>query len=213
MSIISGVYLVTFHQRLTPEAIAGFMTDKIVESGFVPEEQKPVIYQSQLNEMKDPVAEIGNGINSFVGNFTKSILLAAIYLIIILAMGNQINFWQSFAATVYAAFPVVIIRKLLSLVILFLKEPSDVHPLLGQETLVQDNLGILFNPAQNPVLFALGAAIGLLSFYHLWLTATGLKNAGEKVSGGAAWAATLIVWVFGAAIGVLSAAFFPSFLS
>jgi len=59
-------------------------------------------------------------------------------------------------------------------VILFIKAPEDVHPILGQETLLTDNLGILFKPADTPALFVLGTAIGVLSLYGLWLKAKGL---------------------------------------
>ena len=43
----------------------------------------------------------------------------------------------------YAAVPIIAIQKLLGLVLLYLKAPDDIHPILGQETLVQDNLGVL----------------------------------------------------------------------
>ena len=215
MSILSGIYLFAFAQRLTAERIGNFMTEKITQSGFqIPEARVAQMRQDNINQYKEPLRQAGSAVSGFVGMFVFFAFIAAIYLVIILAMGGHINFWQSFAATVYSFFPVIVIDRILSLIILFLKDPVDVHPLLGQQSLVQDNLGVLlFNPAQNPVLFSLAAAIGLLSFYRLWLAATGLKNAGEKVSGSAAWTAALVVWLFGVVLTAASAALFPGFLS
>ena len=88
-------------------------------------------------------------------------------------------------------------QQILSLVILFVKDPDDIHPILGQETLVQDNLGVLFSPAQNPILFVAGSAIGALSLYGLWLRAKGLQNGGTKVSSTAGWSTAISLWLLG----------------
>jgi hypothetical protein len=109
--------------------------------------------------------------------------------------------------------PVIVITKLLSLVILFIKSPDDIHPILGQETLVTDNLGILFTPAEHPALYVLGASIGVLSFYGLWLRATGLANAGTKVSKGAAWGVTITLQILLLIVGMIFATLFSSFIS
>lgn len=106
--------------------------------------------------------------------------VAALYLLGILIFGGRINFWQSLAVTFYASLPIVVIQKLVSLVILYIKSPDDIHPILGQETLVQDNLGVLFTPAQHPVLFVAATVIGVLSFYGLWLRARACNTVGLK---------------------------------
>jgi hypothetical protein len=215
MSILSGIYLFAFAQRLTPERIGNFMTEKITQSGFqIPEDRVAQMRQDNIKQYKEPIRQFGSAVSGFVGMFVFCAFLAAIYFIVVLAMGGNINYWQSFSTTVYSLFPVMVLERLLSLVILFLKDPADIHPLLGQQSLVQDNLGVLlFNPAENPVLFSLGASIGLFSLYGLWLAATGLKNAGEKVSGGQAWTAALVVWLFGVVFRAAAAAIFPGFLS
>lgn len=214
ISIVGTIYLAAFAQRVTPERIGNFMTDKITQSGFeIPPEAVAKMRRDSIAQYKEPIQQAGNAVSGFVGAFVFFAFLAALYFVIILAMGGRINYWQALAATVYAALPVAVIGRVLSLIVLFLKDPADVHPLLGQQSLVTDNLGVLFNPAENPILFTLASAIGLLTIYHLWLTATGLKNAGEKVSGGAAWTAALIVWLLGVLFGVASAALFPGFLS
>ncbi|HET6647921.1 MAG TPA: YIP1 family protein, partial [Pyrinomonadaceae bacterium] len=139
--------------------------------------------------------------------------LAALYMLGVLVFGGRINYWQSFAAVIYASLPVVVIQKVLSLILLYIKSVDDIHPLMGQETLVQDNLGILFSPADHPVLFVAASAIGILSFYGLWLKATGLRNAGQKVSKGAAWGTAITFWLLGLMLIMIITALFPSFIS
>ena len=85
--------------------------------------------------------------------------------------------------------------------------------MLGAQTLVQDNLGVLFAPAEHPVLYVLGSALGVLSFYGLWLRAKGLATAGTKVSSSAAWGVSITLWALALILGLILAALFPSFMS
>jgi predicted outer membrane lipoprotein len=79
--------------------------------------------------------------------------------------------------------------------------------------LVQDNLGVLFSPVEHPVLFVIARAFGVLSFYALWLKATGLHNAGEKVNKAAAWSTAIVLWILGLTLAVIFTALFPAFIS
>ena len=133
--------------------------------------------------------------------------------ILVLLFGGRLGFWQALAVAAYAALPSAIIGRVLSLVLLYVKDPEDIHPILGQGGLVQDNLGALIKPADHPILFAVASAFGLLTFYHLWLTATGLRNGGERVSSTAAWSIALIFWVITLLLAVATSALFGSFIS
>lgn len=213
ISVLTAVYTAAFVQRATPERIVNHTMDKVVEAGFVPAEAIESQRQDEIQKAKNPVNRVASGLQQFVGVFALSCFVAALYLLVVTIFGGRINFWQSLAVVFWASLPVVIINKLLSLVILFVKEPEDLHPLLGQETLVQDNLGILFSPGSNPVLFVAASAIGALSLYSLWLRAKGLRHGGTKVSSSAGWGAALAVWVLGVVIGLVLAALFPGFIA
>lgn len=213
ISVLTAVYAGAFEQRATPERIVNFRMDKVVEAGFVPAEAIERQRHEEIQKAKNPVNRVASGFQQFVGVFALTCFVAALYLLVVTIFGGQINFWQSLAVVFWASLPVVLINKLLSLIILFVKAPDDLHPILGQETLVQDNLGILFSPASNPVLFVIGSAIGALSLYGLWMRAKGLQHGGTKVSSSAAWGAALTVWFLGVLIGVVLAALFPGFIS
>ena len=184
----SGVY----SALLQPERIVSYTADKMAQTPFIPPEAVERARDEGLEQAKNPVQRVGTAIKSLVGTFVFMSFLGALYMLGVLVFGGRINFWQSFCVLIYASVPIVVIQKLISLPLLYIKDVDDIHPLMGQETLVQDNLGVLFTPAEHPVLFVAASVIGLLSFYGLWLKATGLRYGGQKVSKGAAWGTAVL---------------------
>lgn len=214
MTLLASAYNIAFTRRLGAKQIVNFSISKLEQSGFpIPSQALEQSRQQQIEQLTNPTVRSGTVISNFASSFIGYALLAVIYLLIVLAMGGNLNFWQSLSAVIYAAFPVTIIRFVLNFIILFVKDPNDIHPIIGQQTLVQDNLGALVNPADNVILWVILSSIGLLSFYWLWLSAVSLKNTGTRVSGSAAWTSAIIVWVGGLVLGILLAAIFPSFFS
>jgi hypothetical protein len=213
IALVSFAYTTAFTRRVTPERIAEFTTEKVVESGFVPADKADEIRQESIRAAKDPVRVWGGVVNTVVFTFCILAIIAGLYVLGILAFGGRINFWQALAVATHAALPVAVISRLLSLLLLYLKDPADLHPVLDANGLVRDNLSVLFSPAQHPVLYTVGAFFGVLSLYGLWLVATGLKNAGERVSPSAAWSVAIAIWVIGLILAVASAAAFGSFMS
>lgn len=212
--LVNIVYTAAFVQRVTPERIVAHTMDKLEESPIKPgPEQMERMRETNLQQAKQPIQRIQTAAKTFVGIFVLGSVVAALYLLAVMVFGGRLNFWQALAVYFYASLPVVLIQKLLSLMILFIKSPEDIHPILNQETLVQDNLGVLFNPAEHPVLFVAAAVIGVLSFYGLWLRAKGLQNGGTKVGSSAAWGATITVWALWLLFVITLTAVFPSFIS
>lgn len=216
MALFSTAYYNAFLYRMTPERVVNYAIDKTLQMPMLNDEARAGIEKSRaqsIAENKDPVARVGTAISSFVGLVFLYAFLGVVLFLFALMMGGKMNYWQAFSAAVYASFPVVILTKLLSLVILFIKDPVDIHPILGQGSLVQDNLSFLVTPSANPVLFVLLSFFGLLNFYWLWLLATGMKNAGERVSSTAAWASAIIIWSVWLLFSITMTFLFPSFLS
>ena len=214
IATVNAVYAAAFVQRLTPERIVDYTFDKLADSPIKPPPERMAAAKEQaLQAAKQPIQRVQTAAKSFVVVFVFVSFVGALCFVGVLAFGGRINFWQSFAAVAYAYMPIAVIQRVVSLVILYVKAPDDIHPILGQETLVQDNLGILFAPAEHPALYVLGAAIGVLSLYGLWLKAKGLATAGQKVSATAAWSVAISLWVLGLVIGMIFATLFSSFLS
>lgn len=216
MAVFSIIYSNAFVQRVTPERIGEQQAQGlrgIEESGWMPPGGAEKARLQTIEELKNPVARVGMAINAVVGLITIFAILGALYLLFLLMFGGRANFWQTMAISASAALPIVVIQKALSLVILYIKSPDSIHPLIGQNTLVEDNLGILFKSSEHPVLYVMGASIGVLALVELWLTATGLKNGGQKVTSTAAWGAAISIWVLGFIFKVAITALFPNFVS
>jgi hypothetical protein len=213
IAVLSFAYTTAFTFRLTPERIVSFTMDKVAERGFIPADRVEEAKARQIEQAKSK-PRIALGIfPTFVGAFLVMAILAALYLLGVLLFGGRIGFWQALSVATYAALPVAVISRILSLVLLYVKDPDDIHPILGQNGLVQDNLGVLVKAAEHPVIFTVLSAFGILSFYHLWLTATGLRNTGERVSSSSAWSVALIIWGLGLLLGAGFSALFGNFLS
>lgn len=214
VGVFNGVYATAFVQRLTAERIVDYKYEKMEQSPIKPPPaQMAKQKEDELQSKKQPVQRVESFVLSFLGLFVLVSVLAALYLLGILAFGGRINFWQAFSATLYSFVPVEVISKALSLVILFIKAPEDIHPILGERTLVQDNLGVLFTPAEHPVFFVLAGSLGVLSLYGLWLRAKGLQYAGTKVSSSAAWGVSVSFWLIGTLLLAVFTYFFSAFVS
>ena len=188
VGIVNGAYSVAFNHRLTPERIINFTMDKLEESPIKPPPEAMAKARTEgVEQAKAPTYQAGDFVKKVVSAFFGVAFVAALCLLGVLAFGGRMHFWQTYAAIAYVTFPFTMIQKAISFIILYLKSPDDIHPILGQESLVYDNLGLLVAAKDHPVIFVMATSIGVLSFYRLWLTATGLREAGYKVSSTAAW--------------------------
>lgn len=214
--VLSTIYSFAFVQRITPERIVDHMTQKVAEMPppFTPPPQAiERMRTDRMAEMKEPIQRVGTVLKSSVGLFVLGAFAAALSMLLVLVFGGRINFWQALAVVFHAWLPVMVIQKLLGLVILYLKAPEDLHPILHQETTLQDNLGILMSPVEHPVLFVFLSFIGLTWFYLVWLRAKGLRFAGTKVSSGAAWGVSLTLYILFMFFAIVMTALFPQFIS
>lgn len=215
VTALGVIYSAVFVQRLTAERIVNYRVDKVAEMGppFAPSaERLEQMRADGVDELKNPIRRAGTVVSTFAIVFIWGAVVSALYLVATLAFGGRINFWQAFAVYFYSALPVAVVQKVLSLLILYLKSPDDIHPLRGMETVVQDNLGVLFSPGSNPVLFVIASQIGVLAFYSLWLKAKGLQLGGTRVSSGAAWGVTITFWVVWLVSVTILASLFPGFI-
>ena len=214
--VLSLVYSFAFVQRITPERIVEHMVSKVAEMPppFTPPPQAlDKMRTDQMSALKNPFERAGGMVKAVVGLFVLGVLAAALSLLLLLVFGGRINFWQSLAVIFWAWLPVVVIQKILGLVILYLKSPDDLHPIRNQDTTLQDNLSLLVSGADHPVLFVLLSFIGLTWFYYLWLRAKGLHYGGTKVSSGAGWGVSILLYILVMLFAVGATALFPSFVS
>jgi Yip1 domain len=209
--MINGAYSVAFNHRLTPERIINFTMDKLEDSPIKPPPEAMAKARTEgVEQAKAVTFQIGDFVTKIVTAFIGGAVIAGLLLLGVLIFGGNMHYWQAYAVVAYVSFPVTLLQKGISFIILYLKSPDDIHPLLGQETLVYDNLGLLIAAKDHPVLFVIATTVGVLSFYRLWLTATGLRNGGTKVSSSAAWGAAITLLCLFLLLGIGAAALFGS---
>ena len=214
--VLSWIYSFAFVQRITPERIVDHTVEKVAEMGppfAPPPERLETMRTDQLSALKNPAERVGGMVKAAVGLFVLGCIGAALALLGVLVFGGRINFWQSLAVIFYSWLPMVVIQKVLGLVILYLKSPDDLHPIRNQDTTLQDNLSLLLSPADHPVLFVLLSFIGLTWLYYVWLRAKGLHYGGTKVSSGAGWGVSIMLYLLLMLFAVASTALFPGFVS
>jgi hypothetical protein len=214
--VLTVVYNLAFIQRITPERVVDHTIEKMANMGppfAPPPEQLQNIKNQQLQTYKNPVQRVAGFISSFAGLYLLSVIVAGLSMLGILIFGGRINFWQALAVTFYAALPVIVIQKILGLVILYLKSPDDLHPILNQETTLQDNLGILFTPSEHPVLFVVASLFGLTSFYLVWLRAKGLHLGATRASSSAGWGVSILIFALTLILVTIFTSLFSGFIS
>jgi len=208
---MSGAYSVAFTHRLTPERIINFTMDKLEDSPIKPPPEAMAKARTEgVEQAKALTFQVGDFVKKVVGAFFGVAFVAGLALLGVLVFGGRMHYWQTYAVVAYVTFPVTLIQKVISFVILYIKSPDDIHPLLGQETLVYDNLGLLVAAKDHPILFVIATSIGVLSFYRVWLTATGLREGGYKVISGAGWGTAITLFILFLLLGIAAAAVFGS---
>ncbi|HZI61912.1 MAG TPA: YIP1 family protein [Pyrinomonadaceae bacterium] len=211
MGLLSATYSYAFVQRITPERIveqARQQTESMGNLAGTPERREEQLTR-QLEAMKHPVTRVGAALNAVPATFLFIAAVAGLSLLGMLAFGGRMNFWQALAVTTYGAVPIVVIQKVLGLIILYLKAPEDLHVNLNRDTTLQDNLGILVTPADQPVLFVLLSVIGITSFYGIWLRAKGMHLGATRASSGAGWGVSISLLLIGLFLGLTFAVLMP----
>ena len=211
--IVSAGYTAAFYRRLGPERIVTFTYDALEQSPLKPPpEALAESRRADLEKASSTTAQVTNAISTVAMGFFGVAFLAALCLLGVLAFGGRMHYWQAFSVVAYVGFPFTLIQKLISFLVLYLKAPEDIHPLLGQESLVYDHLGLLVSSKDHPILYTFLATFGVLVLYRVWLTATGLREGGYKVSSTGAWGVTITLTLLFLVLRLAMAAIFPSFL-
>jgi hypothetical protein len=211
--VLTAIYSTAFIQRITPQRIVEHTVEKSTQTFNIPPDMVDKMRTDQMEAFTNPIARVGSLLQAGVMIFVVTAFIAALCFLGILVFGGRSNFWQVFSVLLHAGVPVVVLTKLLGLLILYLKGPDDLHPFLNQDTTLQDNLSILFTPANNPVLFTIASYIGLTSFYGLWLRAKGFHLGSTRASSGTGWGVAITLFGLSMLFWTIISALFGQFIS
>lgn len=211
--IIAGsgfAYNVAFTVRVTPEVITAAGMNKAVEAGFISPERAAQVMQVQIASARSVVGRVSDGVGQFIAALLVMLVLGGLYYLGVRFLGGRINFWAALGVAIYASLPPVVINNLLSILLLYVKSPEEIDPIRDQQGLLRDHLGVLFSPSSQPLLYTAASFIGVLTLYRMWLTARGLRHAGERVSASAAWTVSVGLWGTGLLLALAWASVFPN---
>ena len=211
LMVFGITYQVAFTQRVTPERIAAETADKVIEGGWIPPEKADAFKAQQIQAAKSVVGRIRGVFGQINGGFIFLLVLSGLYMLCVLAFGGRINFWQALCVAAYGSLPPVVITTILNLILLYTKSPEDIDIIRGSRGLARADLGLLFNPADHPLLYVIGSFIGVFTIYGWWVTVSGLRNTSTKLSNASAWTIAFLLWLLGLVLVLIIAAIFPSF--
>ena len=192
----TGIWL----QRMEPRE---FMKTQLQEAGqwdrLSPEQRETVLEQQAkfMPMFAWPSAALGTAISILVVAGVLLFVFTFIY-------AGQVGFKQSVAITSWSMFAVSLVTTPLTLVVMALKEDWNLNP---QEAL-QANLGLLLDKAETArPLWAFVTSLDLVSFWLIFLLASGFGVACKKATGSALWG-VIIPWAIIVALKVGWAAIF-----
>ena len=207
--LCGAVYDLAFTRRLTPEAITAAALEVALADRPIPAAELAALREQQIAAAEAPLAVATRLIGRATSVFLVLSITAGLFVLGVVVAGGQISFWQALAAAFSATAPPAIVNTSLSLIVLHLKAPGEVHPIRGQRGLLLDNLGAFFSPDAQPVLYTAASFVGLISLYGLWLMAQGLRHSGERMTPRAAWTVALCLWGTNLGFNLLIAALYP----
>jgi hypothetical protein len=214
MTVVTTIFSISFTQRLGIAKITGDYIDRAIAGGFIPQEQADTIKAAAIAqaERQGVLAKISNPLAGINGIFIFLLLLAAIYMLCVMAFGGKVNFFQALSIAAYSSLPPMVISTVLSIILLYVKSPDDLDAVRAQRGIARADLGLLVSAANHPFIYTIASAIGVFSLYGWWLSATGLRNTSEKISSGSAWAIVFLVWLLGVILSLVAAMIFPTFV-
>lgn len=208
IALCSIIHSITFTQRITPRAIAEATIDATINKGWIPPNMVMEIKQGHIETAIRPSTRVIEVLSAVINPFTILALFAAFYLVGVHVCGGSINYWQALSVATYAALPPFALQKILSMVVLYLKDVSEIDPIMDQVTLARADLGLLVSSVNHPYIHAIATHIGLFTVYGLYLTATGLNIAAERISVANAWFIVVALWFLIVIYSVITAALF-----
>jgi|SRR5579872_6447402 len=196
MAILSTIYLNAFTRRVGWESV--------IRSGI---DNSPFA-QNLTPQQREQQIQVTAGFYKYVGYLSVVGTLFSVFIVAVILMflfdtmmSANIGLKRMMAIVAYGILPLAI-QTLLSMVVLFLKDPEEFNlrnPLMF-------NIGAYLSTDSPAVLRAVGTSIDLFSLWILVLLAIGISAAGRKVSFGKAFTGVFSLWALLVCFKVAAAA-------
>jgi hypothetical protein len=179
--LILAVLVGAFSYLARSRVDIGLVTRKTLESLpiHMSEEQinQAVERAEQQNQNQSLASKILSAVSAPVSVLITYLILAAIFLATFLLAGAHLKFKKAFAVTMWGAAPPAIVQQILSMIILFIKDPGTIDVTEG---VVTSNLGPLVDAKTHAVLNSVASSIDIFSIWHIALLSIGFAAISDK---------------------------------
>ncbi len=197
MAIFGTIYLNAFTQRVGWESVIRPAIERAPNTQNLPPQQREQIIERAASLYKY-LGYGGSAVGTLFYVFIVSVLLMFLFDTI---QSAGIGLKRMMAIVAYGFLPLVI-QTMLSMVVLFLKDPEEFdlqNPLIF-------NVGAFLGSDSPAALRALGSSIDLFTVWIIVLLAIGVSSATRKIGFGKAFGTVLFPWLLFVALKVAAAA-------
>jgi Yip1 domain len=185
IAIVSTVYLNAFTQRVGWESVIRPAIERLpnAQNMTVQQREQTIATAARLYKY------LGYG-GSAVGTLFYVFIVAVLLMFLFdTLMSAGIGLKRMMAIVAYGFLPMVI-QTLLSMVVLFLKDPED----FNLQNPLMFNVGAYLDPDGSAALRALGSSIDLFTLWIIVLLAIGVSSTARKMSFGKAFITIALPW-------------------
>jgi Yip1-like protein len=207
------LYNVAFVNRIGAGTIAAATLDRVLEGGFISQDETEEIRAAGIRNAETTVARISGIVGGIFGWLVFMLLIASLYLMGVAMFGGDMNYLQALSVAMYAALPPFLIQNLLSFLLLFIIPLDDLNPIRDRAGLARVDLGLLVAPAEHPLLYVIATSVSIFAAYWLALTIIGLRHGSSHLSAGYTWTIAISMWIMGLVLVVLIGALFPTLIT
>jgi len=187
LALLSMATVVVVAVRIDREALIRASIESY--GAQITDEQMDQIVASQSSFL----AKYGGIIYAPIIIIAKYLALAGIFVVLFMLTGASLNYRKTLAVTFWGLGPPEIIQAILSVLILFLKDPDTINVTQG---VVMSNLGALVDSKAHPFMASIAGSIDVFSFWAMALLATGIAAISErKLTVKQAGFGVVILWV------------------
>jgi hypothetical protein len=171
--------------------VNGYFTNKKADAGAtirafmewipfkLPEEAidqyaEQAVAQQQNQSLASQVLNLGGTVIAILATL---VIKAGFFILLFLIMGARLKFKKSLAISAWAASPPTIVHSILSIIVLFFKEPGSVD---ATEGAVIANLGLLIDSKAHAVLHSILSSIDLFAIWSIILLSLGYAAISDK---------------------------------
>lgn len=184
-AILGTIFLNAFTQRVGWESVLRPAIERSPNVQNMTVQQREQLIQNAANIYK----YLGYGGAAIATLFYVFIVAVILMFVFDTMMSANIGLKRMMAVVAYGFLPLMI-QTVLSMVVLYLKDPDE----FNLQNPLMFNVGAYLSPDAPAALRSLGSSIDLFSVWIIVLLAIGISAAGRKISVGKALTAIVVLW-------------------